>query len=139
MNANLIKDPITKKSIPVCDSRKNHAAYVWKNFVETSGFKDIKIIAHSDGGILLEHIQMEFKNTFYKLVSKIALTDVAVIIKSAQLSNDQKQFMKNNCMHYIRSQKALGEKIVRNSEVCPGVSAGHNDHKYTTGVSWELI
>ena len=139
MNANLIKDPVSGKEVPVCNSRKNHASYVWKHFVEPSGFKDIKLIVHSDGGLLLEHIQLEFKDTFYKQVTKIALTDVARIIKANQLNNEQKQFMKKNCLHYVASNKALGDEVRRVGEICPGVSAGTTDHKYTTGISWPLI
>ena len=41
---------------PAGGGMQNHACQVWDKFVENSGFKDIKIIAHSAGGGCLSAI-----------------------------------------------------------------------------------
>ena len=61
------------------DTMENHACYVWKNFVENSGFDKILVIAHSAGGKCLKQIQKSFPKTFYNQVTKIALTDSFVM------------------------------------------------------------
>jgi hypothetical protein len=50
MNPNYNRDPKTSKSIPGSTSMRDHACFVWKNYVENSRFKKLFVIAHSAGG-----------------------------------------------------------------------------------------
>ena len=65
-----------------------HAVHVWENYVANSGFGKVQIIAHSAGGMCLTAIQKTFKDTFYKMVDQIALTD-SCVISSSELTKDQ--------------------------------------------------
>jgi hypothetical protein len=49
--------------------------------------------------------------------------------------------MKNNCIHYVASDKPVGEEIKKanKNEVCREVSAGHTKHEYTTGYAFDEI
>ena len=82
MNPNFSSDPESGVGIPFSRSMGEHAAYVWEKYVLNSGFDQICIVAHSAGGGCMSRIQMEFADTFYQQVSKIAYTDSRVIEKS---------------------------------------------------------
>jgi hypothetical protein len=141
MNPNYNKDPISGKKIPLNGTMTAHANHVWKNYVETAGFKNILVIAHSAGGYCLESIQMNFAASFYKSVRKIAITDSSVINKN-NLTMKQTEFMREHAVHYVKSLEPVGAPLTRRrlaNETCPIVSAGHPKHEYTTGCSWPLI
>ncbi len=79
------------------------------------------------------------EDTFYKAVEKIALTDSWTIDK-ASLTNEQKQWMQENAVHYVASNLPVGEEISSGKgKVCKEVSAGHNKHEYTTGYAFDEI
>ena len=79
MNPNYNQDPETKSIIPHCHTMVDHAKFVWKTYVEPSGFNKISVLAHSAGGHCLAEIQKEFEATFYTKVKHIALTDTPPI------------------------------------------------------------
>ena len=56
MNPNYNYDPETDEEIPLNNTMKNHAVYVWEKYVQPSGFKSIMVIAHSAGGMCLKAI-----------------------------------------------------------------------------------
>jgi hypothetical protein len=60
LNPNTIKDKTSGNKIPVIDTPINHANFVWKTYVETSGFKNIKLIVNGEGGTLLKSLQLTF-------------------------------------------------------------------------------
>jgi hypothetical protein len=141
MNPNYNNDPISGQKIPLNGTMSAHANHVWKNYVEKAGFKKLLVIAHSAGGYCLESIQLNFSDTFYHQVKKIAITDSSVISKQ-NLTSRQVDFMRENAVHYVRSSEPLGHPHTRRrlvNETCPVVSAGHIKHEYTTGCSWPLI
>ena len=87
---------------------------------------------------MTNYIMLLVKN-FYERTKKIALTDSWAISKE-QLSKEQQEFMKTNCVHYVASSKPLGENLGRfRGQVCAEVSAGHQKHEYTTGYAYPLI
>ena len=136
MNPNYNKDPETQVTIPHNSTMAEHAVFVWKNYVEPSGFDKISIIAHSAGGGCLSEIIRVFPETFFTKVHKIAYTDSFVIPRN-RLTFKQKVFMFGNAVHYAKSDKPLGTILASdsNKNTCPIVSAGHPRHEYTTGTS----
>lgn len=44
------------EQIPFQQDMADHACFIWKNYIENSGFKNIRIIAHSAGGDCLANI-----------------------------------------------------------------------------------
>jgi hypothetical protein len=46
--------------------------------------------------------------------------------------------MKENCLHFVASDKPVGE-VIESNGVCGEVSAGHNKHEYTTGYAFDEI
>lgn len=68
----LIMNPI---AIQKTNSFDSHCTTVWKDYVENSGITGLNLIAHSRGGGGLSCIMKSFPKTFYKQVSKVALTD----------------------------------------------------------------
>mgnify|MGYP006126122007 CR=1 FL=1 len=66
MNPNFNNDPITGAPIPQSGSMASHALHVWEKYIALSGFKNLKIIAHSAGGYCLNRIICENKAKFYK-------------------------------------------------------------------------
>ena len=81
MNPNYNRDSETGTTIPLNETMTEHACFVWEKYVLKSGFQDISVVAHSDGGSCLQAIQIRFKDTFYQQVKKISYTDAAVISK----------------------------------------------------------
>lgn len=139
MNPNHGVDPKAKdKFTPM----NEHCSYLWKSYVEPSGFKDVLIIAHSMGGKCLVEIQKKFAATFYHQVSRVALTDSMVISKK-DIGAKEASFVDNNFLHYQASEYELGHAIPdemrRSYPTCKHVSAGHSKHEYTTGTSWPMI
>ena len=117
-----------------------HACTVWEKYVLNSGFKDIKIIAHSAGGWCLSTIQKKFSDTFYDMVGQIALTDSSTISEK-ELDKNQQRFMSLNALHWVASYDQIGtfQDTRYQNQVCLHLSAGHNKHEYTTGFSWPMI
>ena len=118
----------------------SHASFVWKKYVKPSRFKNLFIVAHSAGGACLAHIQKKYENEFYDRVSKIALTD-SWTIDSDKLNQSQKQFMLENCVHFVASDQPVGTLLSKKkgSKVCEEKSAGHPKHEYTTGYAHDEI
>jgi len=112
MNPNYNRDPETNLQVPLNSTMANHAIHVWKYYVRSAGFKNILIIAHSAGGFCLEKIQLKDSKFFYENVKKIAITDSMVINKHL-LNQSQKTFMRENCVHYIKSKRDLGTQLRR--------------------------
>ena len=69
-----------------------HACFVWKTYVENSGFEKILLIAHSAGGACTSAIQKVFSETFYDQVKYLAFTD-SWLTKMKDLTKDQQDFM----------------------------------------------
>ena len=65
----------------------------------SAGFQRIYVITVSESGKLLIQIQETFGDTFFKKVAKIAIVESWVIAK-ALLDKDEKEFMKDNAVHY---------------------------------------
>ncbi len=55
--------------IPICKSMDTHAAYVWRQYVMSSGFKKLLVIAHSAGGSCVGGIIGWFSDHFYATVA----------------------------------------------------------------------
>ncbi len=85
-------------------------------------------------------ITNDIADEFYTRVDKIALTDSWAISRS-QLNDEQAKWMLENCIHYVASDRPLGEEINRSygSDVCVEKSAGHIKHEYTTGYAFDEI
>lgn len=79
MNPNYNVDPETGVKIPFNDTMSKHAVHVWQNYIVNAGFDKLLVVAHSAGGMCLEAIQRNFKDTFYDQVHQIAITDSCVI------------------------------------------------------------
>ena len=65
----------------------------------SAGFQSVYVIAVGEAGKLLIQIQETFGDTFFKKVAKIAIVESWVIAK-ALLDKDEKEFMKDNAVHY---------------------------------------
>ena len=60
MNPNYNRDPQTEVIIPNNHTMTDHAEWVWRHYVEKSGFDKISIVAHSAGGGCLRTIMKGF-------------------------------------------------------------------------------
>lgn len=74
-----------------------------------SQFEHVLVMAHSSGGKCVREIQTVYRSTFYEQVTKIAITS-SRIIEWDKLQEDERRFMKNNCVHYVASKLELGEE-----------------------------
>lgn len=81
---------------------ESHSRFVWEKYVSPSKFNRLYIVAHSAGGGCLSSIQRTFHDEFYKRVAKVALTD-SWTIDAKLLTEDQKQWMRKNFIHYVAS------------------------------------
>ena len=56
------------------------------------------------------------------------------------LTKDQLNWMRENAVHYVASDKPLGTSLSSNKKgVCEEKSAGHPKHEYTTGYAHDEI
>ena len=56
-----------------------HAEYVWKTFVEKSGFENLLLIAHSAGGGSVSHLMQTVSESLFSKVKQVAFTDSFII------------------------------------------------------------
>jgi hypothetical protein len=89
----------------------------------------VYLIAHSAGGWCTTSIMKAFGEQvnkglpFFEQVEKMAMTDSCNFYKDD--FGKHKDFFKAHCVHYVASQKKLGQPLGRTSGLAPEVSAGH--------------
>jgi len=136
MNPCSSHDP--SKEFQLTDSMTEHAFFVWDNYVKSSGFEEICIVANREGGHLLNKIMLRDQDDdFFHLVASIAYTD-STVVKPQSLSVFQSDWMFQNATHYFKSKKPA-RTIIEQKEMaaCSVKSAGHRYAAYTTGFAAE--
>lgn len=138
LNPNYLKDE-DRDVDPRIDTMKKHWIYAYKKYVISRCRADeIFIIAHSAGGTCWVELFKKYSSDFLERVKGIAFTDSAhKDFSDVLVDADEEEWVKNNCIHFVKSSKELGtpEKS-KSGGMIPTVSAGHPEHEYTTGSSW---
>ena len=80
MNPNCSKDPRTGKAVRL-STMPAHTSFIWKKYVQTAGFKDLLVIAHSAGGFCVEKLIKDKSNDFCSQVRHLAFTDTGSVTK----------------------------------------------------------
>jgi len=138
-NENYAQDENNSKTvIKGNETPEKHSQYVWKNVVSQSPAKEVKIVAHSYGGISTLSILSNFGKEFKERVKRIAFTDAVHSVIGLSASN--KTWLKQNAINWVTSNKPLdSEEKGRINSGCPCHSAGTTQHEYTSGISIESV
>lgn len=88
------------------------------------------MVAHSAGGSCAESVWRKFKHDSDKKLKALVLTD-----SWFSVNDGDEDFFQEIGIHYVASYEKLGEKIGNYHSPILHVSAGTDDHVYTTGVS----
>ncbi|CAF1544740.1 unnamed protein product [Adineta steineri] len=126
-----------KEKIPNLSTSREHVLYVYDNIISKSPAKNFYIVAHSAGGDGLMYLLRKRQDKILSTLSKIAFTDSVHSILPFE-PNEIKNFLKTNAIHFVASDKPMGESIDRaydfsQGSICEEVSAGHPKHEYTSG------
>ena len=133
----LSSDPFprsTSKPIPGLSTSREHILYVYDNIItRLSPAKTFYFVAHSAGEDHLMYLLRQRQNSILSKLSKIAFIDSIHSISSSD-TNEIKEFLRLNSIHFITSDKPMGELInFSQRTICSEVSAGHSKHEYTSG------
>jgi predicted alpha/beta hydrolase family esterase len=142
MNPNYFVDQDGKQIDPRIDTMEKHCRYVFKKYViRRCQAEEIYIIAHSAGGRCLVDLFKKFRTEFVDNVKAVAFTDSShKNFQDTFIDKEEENWVKEHCIHYVKSAKPLGSEVKSTDEgMMPSVSAGHTNHEYTTGSSWEEI
>jgi hypothetical protein len=143
MNPNFERDAKGNEVDPRVNGMSKHARYVFKKYVvNRCKAEEIYIIAHSKGGKILMELLKRFTEEFTDTVTAVALTDsVHTDIRDDLIDDEEVTWLKENCVHFIRSSKKLNkkEKSTDHGMIPNTFSAGHPEHQYTTGYCWPEI
>jgi hypothetical protein len=143
LNPNFQKDDDGVPVEPRIDSKEKHAVYVLKKYlVNRCKAEKVFIIAHSYGGKLLIVAFKKFAPEFEERVVAVAFTDSAHKggFEEQLVDAEEEIFFETKCKHWVKSDKKLGSKVKSKSDaLIPCVSAGTEEHQWTTGKSWPEI
>jgi len=136
LSTNPLPRPLTKK-IAQLSTNREHVLYVYDNIITKSPAKKFYIVAHSAGGDGLMYLLRKRQDTILPTLSKIAFTDSVHSISPLD-SNEIKNFLKTNALHFVASDEPMGQAIdhaydFSQGPTCHEVSAGHPKHEYTSG------
>jgi hypothetical protein len=128
--------PLTKK-IPNLSTNREHILYVYDNIISKCRAKQFYIVAHSAGGDGLMYLLRKRPDNILPTIAKIAFTDSVHSILPFE-SNQIKNFIKTNAIHFVASDEPMGEPVdsaydFSGASACQEVSAGHPKHEYTSG------
>eukprot|EP01124_Arcella_intermedia_P022202 TRINITY_DN3262_c0_g1_i1.p1 TRINITY_DN3262_c0_g1~~TRINITY_DN3262_c0_g1_i1.p1 ORF type:complete len:474 (-),score=94.87 TRINITY_DN3262_c0_g1_i1:34-1455(-) len=134
----LIKPRPDVKKISGSENYINHGEYVWKHFVEKSRAEKIAIVAHSRGGDNTVQLLKKYKSQFFSRVAGVAFTDSVHYVDryDPQFVVD---FLRDRCCNWVTSMKPLNAYVSAPQHDCLRVSAGHNQHEYTSGTSISAV
>ncbi|CAF1017701.1 unnamed protein product [Adineta steineri] len=124
----------SSKPIPSLSTSYEHILYAYDNIISKfSPAKKLYIVAHSAGGDNLMHLLRQREDLILSKLAKIAFIDSIHSI-SVSDTDEIKDFLKLNAIHFIASDKPMGEVIqLSKSPICREASAGHSKHEYTSG------
>ena len=136
LNTNL--NTLEGETIPGSESPEEHAATVWQTMVQPAMAKKVVVVGHSYGGVVAMHLARHFREDFLTRVQGVLLTDSV----HGRLSGDSTVDSRLEAVgrNWVGSRLALGETV---REAGQGrverVSAGHEEHEWTTWAAMEEI
>jgi len=134
----VFKPRVETVKITGSENYRRHGEYIWDNFVRKSSASVIAIVAHSRGGDNTVQLVGSRTEEFNRLVAGIAFTDSV----HSLCSRDEDfviNFVKTRACNWVTSNSPLGQIVGEPKYDCVRVSAGHNQHEYTSGAAIEGV
>jgi len=124
--------------IPENKSPGEHTVYVWDQFGKKSKAKDLIIIAHSAGGYCTLELMGSRKKEVLPKLRGIAFTDSVHSVSSRE-DKDVRNFLKENAVNWVQSEKPLDAPESSSYSGCTCVSSGHSKHEWTSASAIESV
>ncbi|KAI9199346.1 Arb2 domain-containing protein [Polychytrium aggregatum] len=126
-----------RRPIRGSESPERHVEYVFDSLIKGARAAQIFVVAHSFGGHCIARLVSSHQgaNNIRARISAIAFTDSVHSLRSFEShSPDFSRWFQSHARNWVRSSRPLDTPIAPASLMaqCPCVSAGHEDHGYTT-------
>eukprot|EP00117_Sycon_ciliatum_P044710 scpid53909/ scgid32214/ Protein FAM172A len=124
--------------IPESDSPEAHALYAFEYFVKPSPAREVYVVAHSYGGVVVTALARE-SHAARNRITKIALTDSVHSLHGC--SRKVVAWLQERSINWVASKLQLGLPVSRygGGAHLPSVSAGVDVHEWTSSSAMESI
>lgn len=121
------------KDIRENSSPEKHGLYVWKHFVSAAKAKNIVVVAHSYGGVVLCNILEKYIQDFQERVFSVVFTDSVHGADRTLWSKQVKEFLKQRAVNFASTYVPINLIMLSsNPDDVMSVSAGTKEHERTS-------
>ncbi|ELU03974.1 hypothetical protein CAPTEDRAFT_148827 [Capitella teleta] len=132
-NTNFNQDP-QGRPIPLNSTPDSHGQCVWDSLVQSAAAKEIAIVAHSYGGVVVTNLALKRTEEFLSRVKAVAFTDSVHSLSMQGGTEAVQEFYSKDARNWVSSDEPLDTPIEHRwgQNDAPLVSAGHQKHEWTS-------